>query len=89
MNGPVHNLLMQLFTLDSSKVEVFETQFFDILITQYDHVTYVKHVLARIFVFFTIFGHWVRRGGGTQPAYVCSFSLWTAQKFDFFQRLFF
>ena len=32
-NGPVHNLLMQLFTLDSSKIEVFETCFFDIVIT--------------------------------------------------------
>ena len=29
----VHNLLMQLFTLDSSKMEVFETYFFDIIIT--------------------------------------------------------
>ena len=31
--GLVHNLLMQFFTLDSSKIEVFETCFFDILIT--------------------------------------------------------
>ena len=30
--GMVHNLLMQFFTLDSSKIEVFETYFFDILI---------------------------------------------------------
>ena len=30
---PVHNLLMQFFTLDSSKIEVFETYFFDIVIT--------------------------------------------------------
>ena len=28
VNGPVHNLLMQFFTLDSSKIEVFETCFF-------------------------------------------------------------
>ena len=27
--GLVHNLLMQFFTLDSSKIEVFETYFFD------------------------------------------------------------
>ena len=32
-NGPVHNLLMQFFTLGSSKIEVFETYFFDIVIT--------------------------------------------------------
>ena len=29
----IHNLLMQLFTLGSSKIEVFETCFFDILTT--------------------------------------------------------
>ena len=33
VNGLVHNLLMQFFTLDSSKIEVFETYFFDIVIT--------------------------------------------------------
>ena len=33
VNGPVHNLLMQFFTLDSSKIEVFETCFFDIVNT--------------------------------------------------------
>ena len=31
VNGPVHNL--QFFTLGSSKIEVFETCFFDIVIT--------------------------------------------------------
>ena len=31
--GLVHNLLMQFFTLDSSKIEVFETYSFDIVIT--------------------------------------------------------
>ena len=29
----VHNLLMQFFTLGSSKIEVFETYFYDIVIT--------------------------------------------------------
>ena len=53
---PVHNLLMQFFTLDSSKIEVFETYFFDIVITQNDHARYVKHVLGRIHVFFSLFG---------------------------------
>ena len=33
VNGPVHNLLMQFFTLDGSKIEVFETCFYDIMIT--------------------------------------------------------
>ena len=31
--GLVHNLLMQFFTLDSPKIEVFETDFFDIVTT--------------------------------------------------------
>ena len=31
--GLVHNLLMQFFTLGSSKTEVFESYFFDIVIT--------------------------------------------------------
>ena len=31
--GLVHNLLMQFFTLDSSKIEVFQTCFFDTKIT--------------------------------------------------------
>ena len=56
---------MQFFTLDSSKIEVFETCFFDIVITQNDHPRYVKHVLGCIYVFVTLFGYWV--GGGGSP----------------------
>ena len=57
VNGPAHNPLMQFFTLGSSKIEVFETYFFDIVTTHYDHPRYVKHVLGRIYVFFTLFGY--------------------------------
>ena len=46
--GLVHNLLMQFFTIDGPKIEVFETYFFDILTAQYDHPSYAKHVLGRI-----------------------------------------
>ena len=53
----VHNLLQQLFTLGSSKIEVFETCFYDIVTTRYDHPSYVMHVLGRIYVFFTLFGN--------------------------------
>ena len=56
VNGEVHNLLMQFFTPDSSKIEVFETCFFDIVTTQNDISNYAKHVLGRIYVFFTLFG---------------------------------
>ena len=53
--GLVHNLLMQLFTLGSSKIEVFETCFFDIVITSNDHPRYAKHVLGRIYVVISLF----------------------------------
>ena len=69
----VHNLLMQVFSPDSPKIEVFETGFFGIVITQNDHPSYVKHVLGRIWVFCPLFGYWVAGGSskgiGTQPAY--------------------
>ena len=65
VNGEVHNLLMQFFTLGSSKIEVFETCFFDIVTTQNDISSYAKHVLGRIYVFFTSFGYQVRGGGGS------------------------
>ena len=78
VNGPAHNLLVQFFTPDSSKIEVFELCFFDIVTTQNDHPRYVKHVLGRVYMFFTLFGYSPHGGGvsqgiGTQPA-LCSFS---------------
>ena len=65
---------MQFFTPDSSKMEVFETCFCDIVTTQNDHPRYVKHVLGRIYVFFALLGYQVGGGGGSQgtgaqPAY--------------------
>ena len=44
--GMVHNLLMQFFTLDSSKIEVFETYFFDILIT---HLTNMRKARGKVY----------------------------------------
>ena len=58
---------MQLFTLGSSKIEVFETCPFDMVTTQNDHPSYVKHVLGRIYMFFTQFGYWPHGGGGGSP----------------------
>ena len=67
-----HNLLMQFSGLGSSKMEIFETDFFDTLTTQNDQISYVKHVLAPLYVFFTLFGCGVggcsQGGWGTQPA---------------------
>ena len=62
--GLISNLLMQFFTLGRSKIEVFETYFFDMVTTQYNHPRYVKHVLGCIYMNFTIFGYQVRGGGG-------------------------
>ena len=53
--GLLHNLLMQLFTSDSSKMEVFQTCFYDIVITYNDHSRYLKHVLGRIILSFPYF----------------------------------
>ena len=90
--GLVHNLLMQFFTLDSSKMEVFETCCFDIVTTHNDHPSYVKHVLGRIYVFFTLFGYQVRGGGGLPRDWyttcLCSFSPWTAQKWKILKLVF-
>ena len=36
--GLVHNLLMQFFTMGSSKIEVFEIYFSDTAITENDHL---------------------------------------------------
>ena len=57
VNGRVHNLLMQFFTLGSSKIEVSETCFYDIVTPQYDHPNYVRDVLGRMYLFFTLFGY--------------------------------
>ena len=61
--GLVHNLLMQSFTLGSSKIEVSETYVFDIVITQNDYPSYAKHILACFYMVFTLFRvcvAWVR-----------------------------
>ena len=59
-----HNLLMQFSGLGSSKLEISETDFFDTLTIQNDQISFVKHVLAPIYVFFTLFGC---LGGGGAP----------------------
>ena len=85
---------MQFFNPDSSKMEVFETCFFDIVTTQNDHPRYVKHVLGRIYVFFTLFGESGPGGGGGGvlgdwcTTGLCSFSPWTAQNRKFLKLVF-
>ena len=70
--GPGHNLLMQFSGFGGSKMEISDTHPFETVTTQNDQISYVKHVLAPVYVFFTSFG--CRGGGpqgaGAQPAYV-------------------
>ena len=68
VNGLVHNLLMQFFTVGSSKIEVFEPYVFDILTSQYDHPSYVKHVSGRVYMVFTLFGYWPHGGGSPKES---------------------
>ena len=82
-----HNLLMQFSGLGSSKMEISESDFFDTLTIQNDQISYVKHVLDPLHVFFTQFGCvW---GGGGVPrglghtTCLCSFPAWAAQKWKF------
>ena len=94
--GLVHNLLMQFFGLGTAKIEVFVTYFFDIVTTQYDHPRYVKHVLGRIYIIFTLFGYQIcgaGGGGGGLPRdwYTicsCSFPPRAAQKWKFSKLVF-
>ena len=91
--GLVHNLLMQFFTLGSSKIEGFETDFFDIVTPQYDHPRYVKHVLGRIYMIFTLFGYQVGGGGGAPRGLVhnllMQFFTLGSSKIEIFETCFF
>ena len=42
-------------------MEISETDFSDNLTIQIDQISYVRHVLASLYVYFTLFGCW---GGG-------------------------
>ena len=50
--GLGHYLLLQFSNLGSSKMVIFETDFFDILTIQNDQISYAKHVLAPLHMFF-------------------------------------
>ena len=47
------------------KWKIFAKHFFDIVTTYSDEICYVKHVLAPLYVVFTLFGYW--GGGGGLP----------------------
>ena len=73
-NGVVHNLLMQFFTPYSSKIEVSENYFFDIVTTHSDQPKLCKACFRPYLgVFHPIWGlgvgHGVTQWSDTQPAY--------------------
>ena len=55
-----------VFYLGQLKNRSFRDLIIDIVATQNDHLRYVKHVLGRIHVFFTLFRYWERRGGSLE-----------------------
>ena len=88
--GLGNNLLMQFSRLGSSKMEISETDFFDTLTIQNDQIPYVKHVLAPLHVFFTLFrwGGGAPKGSREQTTCLCSFPASTAQKWRFPKLIF-
>ena len=83
-----HNLLRQFFSLGSSKVEISETDFFDILTTQNDQISYVKHVFDPIHVLFTLFGR-LDGGKGLGHKVLWQFSTLGSSKIEIFETGFF
>ena len=53
--GLGYNLLISFSTLGSSKMNIFETDFFDIPLIYNDRISHVKHALDPFHVFFTLF----------------------------------
>ena len=83
-----HNLLMQFSTRGSSKMQISETDFFDNLTIHNDKISYVKHVLDILHVFFTPFGCW--RGAeaalkGLRHNLLMQFSTLCSSKMEIFQ----
>ena len=83
---------MQFSGLGSSKTEFSEIDFFHTLTIQNDQISYVKHVLAPLHVFFTQFGCVCGGGGGTKGSRahnLRSFPASAAQKWKFSETDFF
>ena len=72
--GLGHNLLVQISTLGTSNMELFKTDLFDILTIHNDQISYAKHVLDPLYVFFTLFGC-LDGGGGHLNDFVTNRSI--------------
>ena len=83
--GVGHNLLMRFSSLGSSRMEISETNFFDTVTIQNDQISYLKHVLTPLDVFFTLFGCGGGGGGsqgGRGTTCLCSFLASAAQEWS-------
>ena len=78
-----HNLLMPFSTLGNSKMEISETDFFNLLTIHNDQISYVKHVLDTLYVFFTLFGC-LDRGKGLGHNLLMQFSTLGNSKMEIF-----
>ena len=87
---------MPFFTLYSSKVEVSETDFFDIFATQNDHSKLFEAFFGSMYVFFTLFWGWVLKvdslqgglAGGNRMFQISSFPETLLSPWGGFGRLF-
>ena len=61
---------------------ISETDFFDTLTIQNDQISHVKHVLAPLYAFFTLFGCWAWGGsqGVSGTTCLCNFPVSAAQE---------
>ena len=65
INGSsLNRALLRVDSLRGGLAEGNRIYLFDIVTTHHDQPSYVKHVLGRICLFFTLFGCWVRGEGG-------------------------
>ena len=72
-------------------MEISKTDLFDIQTIQNHQISYVKHVLAPLYVFFTLFGCWGGGGGfqgGRGTTCLCSFPASGAQTWKFPKLIF-
>ena len=65
--GLGHDPLVQFSRLGTSETEIFETDFFNALTIPNDQISYVKHVLGPLYMFFTLSSCWKKGGGGGAP----------------------
>ena len=86
--GLGHNLLMQFSTLCSSKMQISQTGFFDILTIHNDQISYAKHVIHPLYVFFTLFGC-LDGGKGQGHKLSVQFSPSAAQRWKSLKTIFF